>query len=110
MRSARQLAGARSRTRLQRDRARLVHLPCALNVQSARTLLARLVRVGRARLAPLGRWHEAREFDGERRALADLGVDGDLAAVARHQLVHDREAEARALADIFGREERVPDA
>ena len=39
----------------------------------------------------------------------DLALDVDVAVVALHDRVHDREAEAGALAGRLGREERVED-
>jgi hypothetical protein len=51
----------------------------------------------------------ARQLDRERRPDADLGVALDRAAVALDELVHDRQAQAGAFADVLGREERVPD-
>src|SRR5450755_1443721 len=52
----------------------------------------------------------ARKLDGERRALAELRITFDRAAVTLDELVDDREAEAGAFADIFGREEWIPDS
>src|ERR1044071_7779398 len=71
-------------------------------------LLARR-RIGRAGLAQ-GHRDLARQLDGEDRTGPELGVALDRAAVALDELMHDREAEPRALADILGGEERVPDA
>src|SRR5687767_12130095 len=51
-----------------------------------------------------------RQTDGEARALADLAVAGDRAAVFLHDAVRDREPEAGALANLLGREERIVDA
>ena len=48
--------------------------------------------------------------DGEARALADRAVAGDRAVVLAHDAVGDRQAEAGALADGFGGEERIVDA
>ena len=47
--------------------------------------------------------------DGERRAGADGGLALDGAAVALDELVDDRQAQSRALADVLGGEERIPD-
>ena len=51
-----------------------------------------------------------RQREREARALADGAVAGDRAAVLLHDAVGDRQAEAGALADLLGREERIVDA
>ena len=47
---------------------------------------------------------------GEARALTDRAVAGDRAVVLAHDAIGDRQAEAGALADRFGGEERIVDA
>src|SRR5678815_3706499 len=75
---------------------------------SGRAWFARF-RLTRALLSQCHR-NLSRQLHRERGALPDLRVDGDLAAVALDELVHDRETEARALTDVLRREERIEDA
>src|SRR6185503_802782 len=50
-----------------------------------------------------------RQHEGQPRALSQLALHPDLAAVGGDDAVADREAEAGALAHRLGREERVED-
>src|SRR3954463_13477540 len=50
-----------------------------------------------------------RQADGEPRALADMAVARDRAAVLLHDAVGNREPQPGALADFLGREERIVD-
>ena len=50
-----------------------------------------------------------RQEDAERGALTGLGVDIDKAAGLLDDAIHRRQAEAGALADFLGREERLKD-
>src|SRR4051794_29557245 len=50
-----------------------------------------------------------RNDDPERGSRADLALDHDAAAVPVDDAVDNREAEAGALADVLGREERIED-
>ena len=54
-------------------------------------------------------FRQPRQIDAERRAAADLGLDVDHAAGVGHDLVHDREAEPRAVSRFLRREERLED-
>src|SRR5947208_3070938 len=90
-----------------------VSLACArrrfvVDDQDALPLAAR-----NGRLLLFGRRHravDARQIDGEGAALADAARDVDRAARVGDDAVDQRQAEAGALADFLGGEERLEDA
>ena len=48
--------------------------------------------------------------DGKDTSFARLAADPDMPTVGRHQGLHDAQSEPGALANLFGREERVENA